>query len=411
MQTQSRVPIVGLLDGYEAKLAEMGYGYSTKLLFLKRAGVIIRRHEDQGLEYIDPTVVADYSQEINERYYNSELTKHYYRDLAREIQRFVSYVDTGAGGLLPSPLRGSRQKLTPWFEQIAEDFISGDFHPNTSGDIRWVTRKYFSWLEEQGYTNLNGVEATHIQRFLLFCSDRYAPSSIHNIKLYLKKLYAYLYVIGQSEKDYSALLSFTVSRDQKIYPTLPKADIAKLLSSIDRTNVMGKRNYAIMLLGTVLGLRACDVVALKLSDIDWQRGEIKLLQSKTANPLVLPLTQDVGEALQDYILNARPSSKSKHVFLRIKAPHTALTTAVTVGEIYENCCIAAGLPVSRRFHNLRRSLGTSMVSSGVSIYDVAQVFGDASIESTKPYIATDIEHLKMCALSFDAITPIGGDTI
>ena len=409
MQTQSRVPIAGLLDGYEAKLAEMGYGYSTKLLFLKRAGVIVRRHEDQGLEFIEPAVVSDYSQEINERYYNSELTKHYYRGLTREIQRFVSYVDSGTGGLLPSPLRGSRQKLTSWFEQIAEEFVSGEFHPNTRGDIRWVTRKYFSWLEGQGYENLSGVGATQLQRFLLYCSGRYAPSSIHNIKLYLKKLYAYLYAIGQSETDYSALLSFTVSRDQKVFPSLPKSDIAKLLASIDRKSIMGRRNYAIMLLGTVLGLRACDVIALKLTDIDWQRGEIKILQSKTANSLVLPLTQDVGEALQDYILNARPNSKSKHIFLRIKAPHTALTTAVTVGEIYEDCCIAAGLPVSRRFHNLRRSLGTSMVSSGVSVYDVAQIFGDVSIESTKPYIATDTEHLKMCALPFDGIAPTGGD--
>ncbi len=65
----------------------------------------------------------------------------------------------------------------------------------------------------------------------------------------------------------------------------------------------------VIMLGTVLGLRACDITALKLSDIDWLHGEIKIIQSKTANPVVLPLTQDVGEALMDYILYLFPSIK------------------------------------------------------------------------------------------------------
>jgi site-specific recombinase XerD len=402
------IPIAGLLDGYEATLSGMGYGYATKLEFLKRAGLIIRRHENQGLDCIDTSLIADYSREIDERYYNGDLNRHYYYGLTREIQRFVNFIGTGRSDALPSPLRGSKQELSPEFAKIADEFISGQFHPNTRGDIRWVTRKYFAWLEEQGQTDLRGVGASHIQKFLLYCSERYAPTSIHNVKLYLKKLYAYLYTTGQSESNYSALLSFTVNRESRVYPTLPKSDIAKLLNAIDRVSMLGKRNYAIMMLGTVLGLRACDVISLKLTDIDWPRGEIKIMQSKTAQPLVLPLTQDVGEALQDYILNARPKSKVKEVFLRFKAPYTALKSAVSIGEVYEDCCIAAGLPVSKRFHNLRRSLGTSMVSNGVSVYDVAQVFGDGNVESVKPYIAADMEHLKMCALPFDGIAPAGG---
>ena len=89
MPTETKIPIAGLLDGYEATLSEMGYGYGTKLLFLKRAGVIIRQHEEKGLEHINPTVITSYSREIDDRYYNGDITKHYYRGLTREIQRFV----------------------------------------------------------------------------------------------------------------------------------------------------------------------------------------------------------------------------------------------------------------------------------------------------------------------------------
>lgn len=271
-----------------------------------------------------------------------------------------------------------------------------------------VTYEYFAWLEEQGFHSPHGTGALHIQKFLLTCSERYAPSTIHNVRLYLKKLYSFLHETGRAESSHSELFSFSVNREKKVFPVLPKSDIAKLLDTIDRSGTKSKRDYAIILLGTVFVLRACDVVALKLTDIDWLRGEIRIVQSKTSNPVILPLTQDVGEALKDYILNARPRTADKEIFLRVNAPHKRLAAAVTVGEIYRDCCVAAGLPASIRFHNLRRALGTSMVTNGVSVYDVAQVFGDRDINSTKPYLPTDLEHLKMCALPFEGIAPEGG---
>jgi len=407
---KNKIPIAGLLDGYEAALTRMGYSITTKLLFIRQAELIVRRHQNVGLSFLDQDIINQHTREIDERYFKGDMQKRHYERVKREINRFVSYACTGQSDALPSPLRGVRQVLTSGLEKIAQEFIAGDFHPNTRCDMRWTVYKYFAWLEEQGFTNLSGVGPLHIQKFLMECSEKYAPSSIHNIRLYLKKLYSFLYETGRAESEYRELFSFAVNREKKVFPVLPKSDIAKLLDAIDRTSIKGKRDYAVMLLGTVLGLRACDVIALKLSDIDWLRGEIRILQSKTANPVILPLTQDVGKALQDYILNARPNSEAKEVFLRIKAPHTRLASAVTIGEIYRDCCAAAGLPANTRFHNLRRALGTSMVSNGVSVYDVAQVFGDKKIDSVKPYLAADYKHLKMCALPFDGIAPLGGDS-
>lgn len=408
MPKREKIPIEGLLDGYEAALTGMGYSITTKLLLVRRAELMIRRHQNAGLAYFDQAIINCYTGEIDDKYFKGNMQKKHYERAKREIDRFVSYIHTGKSDALPSTLCGVRQRLTPKFEQIAEEFIAGDFHPNTRCDIRWVTYKYFSWLEEQGFNSPSGAGALHIQKFLLTCSERYAPSTIYNVRLYLKKLYSFLYETGRTESSHSELFSFSVNREKKVFPVLPKSDIAKLLDTIDRDSTKGKRDYAIMLLGTVLGLRACDVVALKLTDIDWLRGEIRIVQSKTSNPVILPLTQDVGEALKDYILNARPSTADKEIFLRIRAPHTRLSAAATVGDIYRDCCIAANLPANKRFHNLRRALGTSMVTNGVSVYDVAQVFGDRNINSTKPYLATDMEHLKMCALPFEGIAPGGG---
>jgi len=406
---KEKIPIEGLLENYEAALTQTGYSITTRLLLVKRAELMIRRHLNAGLVYFDQAIINCYMGEIDDKYFKDNMQKKHYERTKREIDRFVSYVCTGRIDALPSTLRGARQELTPRFGQIAKEFVAGDFHPNTRCDIRWVTYKYFAWLEEQGFFDIAEVGSIHIQKFLLACTEQYPPSTIHNVRLYLKKLYVFLYTTGRAEDSYSALFSFSVNREKKVFPVLPKSDIAKMLDTINRSTVKGKRDYAIMLLGTVLGLRACDIVALKLTDIDWLRGEIRIVQSKTSSPVILPLTQDVGEALKDYILNARPNTVNPEIFLRIKAPHTRLASAVTVGEIYRDCCIAAGLPANKRFHNLRRALGTSMVANGISVYDVAQVFGDKNVNSTKPYLAADMEHLKMCALSFEGIAPTGGE--
>jgi len=406
MQSQ-QIRIAGLLQKYESALKEYGLGYATQLQQLKRAGTVIHRHENQGAEYLDNEIVAEYYREIESRFYEGKVNRKRHTQGYREIERFIRFAETGEVKLV-NPEKGCRQKITSEFEKIVEEYLSGDMHPNTRNDARWVAHKYFAWLEGQGFENLKDAGALQIQKFLLDCSNKMAMNSMHDVRLHLAKLYAYLYESGLSDSAYQALLSFKVNRESRIYPLLPKADIAKMLDAINRQTIEGKRAYAVMLLGTVLGLRACDVVALKLTDIDWVRGEIKFVQSKTGKTAVLPLTRDVGEALKDYILNARPKTDSKQIFIRLRTPYTPLAAAVTIGEIFRDCCIAAGLPVSKRFHSLRRSLATSMVTNGVSIYDVAQGLGDVDIESTKPYIALDSKHLKICALSFDGIAPIGG---
>ena len=167
MPKQKKIPIEGLLEGYEASLAQTGYSITTKLLLVRRAELMIRRHLNAGLEYFDQAVINRYVSEIDDKYFKGNMQNKHYERTKREIDRFVSYVYTGRIDALPSTLRGARQELTSKFKQIAEEFIAGDFHPNTRCDIRWVTYKYFAWLEEQGFRDIAGVGAIHIQKFLL----------------------------------------------------------------------------------------------------------------------------------------------------------------------------------------------------------------------------------------------------
>jgi len=398
------------IRNYETALAESGLGHSARLNLLQRAGGLVRTHECQGFEYLNSEVTAEYFRSMDEQFYSGHWKQNHYQTKRRMAERFLHFAETGEIHL-PNTLKGCRQKLSKTFDEIAEAFIATIHHPNTRNDARWVAHKYFAWLEEQGYSDLYGVGSVQIRQYLLTAAKKYSQNSMRNVKLYLSKLYEYLHKRGLSESPYHELLSFPVNHSVRVQPVLPKSDIAKMLNTIDRRTIGGKRAYAVMMLGTVLGLRACDVANMKLSDIDWVNGEIKLLQSKTSNPVVLPLTEDVGAAIQDYILNGRPQSDSKQVFLRLLAPFTELKNAVTIGEIFRDCCKAAGIPASKRFHSLRRSLATSMVNAGIPVYDVAQALGDVNIDSTKQYIEVDTIHLKLCALPFDGIAVKGGESI
>jgi integrase len=204
-----------------------------------------------------------------------------------------------------------------------------------------------------------------------------------------------------------------VSRESKMYPAASHEDIATVLGMIDRSTLMGKRDYAIVLLGVVTGMRAVDIKNLKLSNIDWPNGDIKIVQSKTGNTNVLPLTTDVGDAVKDYILHARPNTLDDSVFIRLRPPYVALYDAWSIGDIWDRYRQRAGLERTafdgRGFHSLRRALGKNMVTAGVSVYDAAQTMGDADMRSVKKYIALDSEHLAECALDFAGIIPKGGE--
>lgn len=195
----------------------------------------------------------------------------------------------------------------------------------------------------------------------------------------MKKLYRFLKDSGYSEQDYHELLSMKICRESKVLPAATAEDVNAVLDVLDMDSVVGRRDYAIILLGWVVGLRAIDIIRLKLTDIDWKKGEIRVLQRKTSIPVILPLTRDVGEAIQDYILNWRPKVNYPEIFLRILPPFRPFQDAVCIGDQYDVYCYRAGIKRvpfdGKGFHSLRRAVGKNMVTSGVSVNTVSQVLG------------------------------------
>ena len=375
--------------------------YTTALL------PIVKLHEQEGRDQFDQAIVDKYIRLVEGRRDCGEIGVSYYNCLRHGAERMIEMHETGK---LEWSCRGRSSKfvLNDYYDAILIDFLAQDnWHNNTRGDVTWVTRKFFAWLIQDGHSNLIKVGAQEVQRFMVFCSNHLRSTSMHNMKLYLKKLCHYLHERKYISNSFQELLSFKVSRESKMYPAALDADVAAVLNAIDRRTTKGKRDYAIILLATTTGLRAVDITRLKLSDIDWRNGEIKIVQSKTGKPLALPLTKDIGEAIQNYILNGRQETSSDAVFLRHHAPFQAFKDSISIGDMYDEYCKRAGIfrepHDGKGFHSLRRAVGKKLVTAGTSVNTTAQILGDANINSTKKYISLDSRHLKECALNFSGI--------
>lgn len=193
---------------------------------------------------------------------------------------------------------------------------------------------------------------------------------------------------------------------------LPVDSVKTILNSIDRANTMGKRDYAILLLAARLGIRAIDIANLQLTDLNWSTNEIVLKQEKTYHTIHLPLLNDVGWALIDYIQHGRPQVEDKYVFRCMNAPYGKLKGSQTVEAIFHSRLNKAGIKLATNnqpvgIHVLRHALGRVLLEKETDLPVISQILGHQSIKSTETYIHIDMKGLAQCAISPEEVFPYG----
>jgi integrase len=195
------------------------------------------------------------------------------------------------------------------------------------------------------------------------------------------------------------LQDFKLTKEKNIPSVYSADEIVALEKSFPRNSLTGKRNYAMVLLASRLGLRSGDIARLKFSDIDWDRNVINIIQHKTSVPVELPLLKDVGEALIDYIMNGRQKSDSQYIFLKINAPIRPINS-YSVGNAVHRHLIEAGIDISGRksgAHALRHSLATILLANETKLPVISGILGHTTTESTRYYLGVDVKGLLLCS--------------
>jgi integrase len=197
------------------------------------------------------------------------------------------------------------------------------------------------------------------------------------------------------------------SRKQSGIPSVwDPGDVARILEAVDRGNPCGKRDYAIILLVTRLGLRSIDVKRLQFSDFDWPGSRLSVAQAKAGRKVHLPLLKDVGWAVIDYARNGRPASDCPQVFLRHTAPVGPFSDQEHLHQMLVKYARAAHVPVGEErrhgMHSLRHTLATRLMEDGTPVEQIADILGHQSVASTGVYLKSSLGLLSRCALDPDA---------
>lgn len=250
-------------------------------------------------------------------------------------------------------------------------------------------RRFLDWSAPSG--DLRALTAADVTGAVLRESQNVSARSTRYFVTSLRSFLRFCFVTGLTQVDVSAAALGVSDRGRSSLPRgISSQDAGALLGCFDRHQPQGRRDYAIVLILLRLGLRAAEVAALTLDDLDWRVGVV-LVHGKGDRHEQLPLPTDVGEAIVGYLQQGRPETTARALFVRRRAPIGALGRG-GVSAIVRRASVRAGM-AGIGAHRLRHTLACDMVTAGVPLSEIGQVLRHRSLVSTANYARVDL-----CAL-------------
>lgn len=261
--------------------------------------------------------------------------------------------------------------------------------------------KFTDFLDSIGIVTYEDITADTISRFIKVVLCNY---SFGTANAYFRILRSFVQYLSQRKIVMEDLVAQIVSvktppSPTRIPTTFTVEQIRKILAAVDRESPRGKRDYAVLIIATKLGMRVSDIRNLKPSNFDWERHTVSFVQIKTGEPLTLPLPIDVGWAVIDYLKNGRPPSEAEEIFVRAVAPYDPLTGLDFILETYmHKAGIRNDVVKHHGLHALRHSLATHMLDEKVPLTSIQSVLGHVNAEATQKYLGVNVAQLRSCAM-------------
>jgi integrase len=267
---------------------------------------------------------------------------------------------------------------------------------------------FLAYLDGEGAPGLSGLGVRELSGF--FVHQRHLRrKTLASMRSLLGDFLDFAAAAGQAPKGLSDRLPPQRHVRNQSEPHLWTAgEIRRVLAAIDRQSAAGKRDYAMILTVARLGLRISDLRHLELGDLDWRAKTITFIQHKTGGPLSLPLLDDVGWAIIDYIRHGRPETACPKVFVKHRYPFDTFGTAGSVGDRLAYHAARAGIEFAPGkacgMHSLRGALAVAMIGNDTPMPVVSAVLGHASTDTTQAYyLRFDTERLRHCALDAEDV--------
>jgi site-specific recombinase XerD len=351
--------------------------------------------------YLEAGGSTKYNRSVGEEFIHASISENVTpaeRDLIRSVSVLTEMQETGKISKrtvhpiireLSGPIGEAIERLLLRLKELRRN-------QTTINDHLLYLHRFEQHLENHEVIFLEDICKKHILGFV-------STQTNNNINVVssLRVFFRYLYEERLLKTDLSYVLAnYKWIKREKLPSVYTALEVKQIESSVIRSNAVGKRDYAVLLLATRLGLRASDIACLSFASLDWENSRITLTQYKTGKEIELPLLAEIGEAIINYLKFGRTHSDSPHVFLSARAPYRPMTresVSNAVGQIIDASGIATG---QRRHgpHSMRHSLASRLLEHSVSLPVISESLGHKKTESTMTYLRIDIKSLRQCAL-------------
>lgn len=377
----------------------------TELLqHLGYSDACVAQHQKKWIEYLLPYLqekgITSYTSDIGERYLKSilpSLPLLSKRVLTRSVHILSVYLETGGipkriVHLVEHPLLGEVGEIATLF---LEEQMSKRRSELTVAKHRMNLSYFTIFLETKSKSKIVDIEEEDIISFL--STSRNAKDRYYT----MRQFFRFLYVRKYMHTDFEYVLARNRYPKREKLPSIYNAEeIKQIEASIEQSSPVGKRDYAILLLASRLGLRASDICRLKFTNIDWDHDKITFIQYKTGKPVELPLLAEVGESIVNYLRYARPLSGYQEIFLSARPPYRHMNRC-SINSAISNVMRESGVDISNRNfgpHAMRHSLASRLLAKGVSLPVISESLGHSNTLSTMEYLRIDVSSLIKCVL-------------
>lgn len=391
-------------------LASDFYAYLRKI---QRAEKSIKMYEwvfGKIKSYMKTNRIKFYDKNVEESFLESLLGRYDYRGLPNSQKVFVNKVGTltefqNTGTVFFGIKKNPPKVFEGQIGATMIDFMAYrkeifQLSGNTLNDYVHYLHSFYVFLEKEKILSFDRMTLSLVFRYIESI-DPQKISTKNRILLLVKNYLRYLYEQKYLPTDFSGAVPKGKSiRRPQLPSTFTTDEIKKLLTSVDRGNPKGKRDYAILLLATKLGMRSSDIRWLKFENILWQKNSIVFKQQKTGRDITLPLLPEIGNAIIDYLKKGRPVSNESCLFLQIRSPYKHIDRS-TIGDMVQFHLKRAGINCTNRKHGphvLRHSFAGNLLSQKIPIPVISEALGHSSSQSTMDYLRIDLEKLCQCAL-------------
>ena len=403
-----------LISELEQELLRLGYTKGSMTFYRRRWNQLMAYAEDRSECYYTEQLGMDFLKEffgITQEDFSRTLPQAETQEI--RVIRMVGDFQLHHA-VLRRYLKHKEILTTPFFVDIRSRFQSSC---EKKGYSQVTTEHYvkqssylMDYLAAQGMDDFTAVTLDTVNAYIRTLAG-FSYKTVEQHICSLRAFFRFLYQEGIMPDDLAAKMPMVKARKQTAIPSVwTHEELKQLVGAIDRGSPKGRRDYAIILIACRLGLRCTDIKNLCFENFNWTEKKICFTQSKTGQPMELPLVPDVGWAVIDYLKYGRPKVDSSRIFVRHMAPFLPFAEGDHLDQLIRTYMVKAHIPMRgkhRGMHSLRHTMASVLLEKDTPLPVISDIIGHLDTNSTAVYLKVDMERLAECPLDFEEVIRLG----